>query len=510
VARKSEPLLAGLDAGTTSIKAGIYDLHGRSVAQASVPTPTYYPQPGWAFHRAEELWSSATHALRAATEQVDARRIAAVAVASMGEAGVLLDAAGEPLVDVIAWFDRRTQPQVEWLEQAIGSERLLQVTGVPLQPIFGLCKLLWLRERAPEALARAACWLNVGDYLAYRLCGERATDHSLASRTLTLDIHRLAWSDEILDAVAVRPGLLAPLVPSGTRLGRVVDAAARATGVPGTAIVAAGGHDHDCGALALGIVDPGDALNSLGTAEAIFVPLERPLAGTAAGRMGYAQGVHVAAGRYYVHGGLYTSGACVEWLRDVVGRDTPIESLIDAAAQVPPGSLGVHFVPHLWLANPPHDDPLARGAFVGLTADTKQSALFRAVLEGLAYESRLSLETLLGIPGVAPLRRLVAIGGSTRNDLFMRIKAGVLGRDVVVADVPEAVGLGAAILGGLGAGLYRDVAEARASVQVPQRSVSPAPAHVQPYEARYRQVYTRIYPALRAVHHAIAGVERDG
>ncbi|HEX2035348.1 MAG TPA: FGGY family carbohydrate kinase, partial [Chloroflexota bacterium] len=400
------PLLAGLDLGTTSIKAGVYGPDGRSLAQASVATPVAHPRPGWATHEAEAIWQCAAAVLRQATAQLkaqglDPRRVAGVAVASMGEAGVLLDAQGRPCSEVIAWYDGRTQDQAAWLEREVGRERLLAVTGLPLQPIFGLCKLRWLKEHEPQAFGRAVRWLNLGDYVAFRLCGAQATDLSLASRTLALDLRRGAWSAELLGAAGVPLGLMAPLVPSGTLLGAVTATAGAETGLPAGCRVAAGGHDHDCGALAAGVTEPGDVLDSLGTAEAIFVPLERPIADLALGRRGYAQGVHVVPGRYYVHGGIYTCGASVAWLQGVVGRtaDAELSALLAEAEAVPPGSLGAYFLPYLRLANPPHDDPLARGAFVGLTADTTRGALCRAVLEGLAYESRLSLDTLLAAPG---------------------------------------------------------------------------------------------------------------
>jgi xylulokinase len=332
----------------------------------------------------------------------------------------------------------------------------------------------------------------------------------MASRMMALDLHQLRWADDLLAEAGIPARLLAPLVPSGTRLGPVTPDAARETGLPGTAQVATGGHDHDCGALAVGVVAPGEVLDSLGTAEAIFVPLERPLPGPELARQGFSQGVHTAAGRYYVHGGIYTSGASVDWLRGILGAQSATDhaALIEEAAQVPPGSLGVHFVPHLRLANPPRDDPRARGVFAGLTTDATRGALYRAVLEGLAYESRLSLDALLAQPDVAPLRRFTAIGGSSRNRLFMGIKASVLNQIINVADVPEATSLGAAVLGGLGAGIYRDVAHALATLDLTRAAITPVADHVAGYERRYREVYARLYPALHDLHHAIDAIER--
>lgn len=508
-----EPLLAGLDAGTTSIKASVYDRYGAAVATASVPTPTVYPRPGWGQHDPEALWQAAVSVLCAVTGQVVAagyrvEQIAGIATASMGEAGVPLDAAGRPTHDMIAWFDRRTQPQVDWLERTFGKDRLFAITGLSLQPIFGLCKLLWLKEHQPEALTRATTWLNVADYFAFRLCGVPATDLSLASRMLALDLRHRIWALDLVNETGLPARLLPPVVPSGTRLGAVLPQAARDTGLSTVTLVAAGGHDHDCGALAAGVINPGDVLDSMGTAEAIFVPLEQPIDDPRLGRQGYSQGVHVVEGRYYVHGGIYTSGACVAWWRDVVSREHDLAALIAEAAAVPPGSLGACFVPHLRLANPPHDDPQARGTFVGLTTDTGRGALFRAVLEGLALESRLSLDALLSYAGVAPLRCLVAIGGGTRNSLLMGIKASVLDQTVAVTDVDEATSLGAAILGGLGAGVYRDAQDAAATLHLGRLNIEPDPAQTQVYEPLYREVYRRIYPAVREIHHLIDAQQR--
>jgi xylulokinase len=500
-------LLAGLDVGTTSIKAVVYDPSGTALARASVPTPTHYPRPGWASYDAEELWRGAVRVLREVSAALpDPREVAGIAVASVGEAIVPLDAAGQPTGEVVAWFDTRTRPQVEWLDRHLGKDAIFASSGVSLQPIFSLCKLLWLKQERPDDWARTRRCLLVADYVAWRLCGEAATDHSLASRTLMMNLHRLEWDRTTLDAAGIDPALLAPLVPGGTRLGTVAAAAARETGLPDSCVVASGGHDHVCGALAAGVTEPGQMLNSLGTAEAIFLPLPRPLTDPAAGRMGYTQGAHVVGGRPYVFAGQYTSGAAVSWVRDLLappgGSPPAWDDLLAGAAAAPAGSLGVCFLPHLRLANPPHDDPKSRGAFVGLSADVGRDALVRAVLEGLAFETRATYEPLFAYPEVAPPTETVAIGGGTRNPLLLRIKATVMGRDLHVVEAEEATALGAAILGGLGAGVYRDVAHALASVRRERRAVQPDPTTRDLYERVYREVFVRLYPAVAALSHA--------
>src|SRR5215210_6183656 len=306
--------------------------------------------------------------------------------------------------------------------------------------------------------------------------------------------------------MGVSPDLFAPLRGGGSSLGPVRPEAASATGLPESAGVAAGGHDHVCGALAVGVTQKGTMLNSLGTAEAIFLPLERPLTAPHIGHQGYTQGVHVA-GQYYVFGGQYTSGASVEWLREALGG-VDYDAMISEAEEVPAGSLGAFFLPHLRLANPPYDDPAARGAFVGLSADVGRGALFRAVLEGLAYDSRNSLEPLLSHSGLDELGAIYAIGGGAQNRLLMRIKATVSNQEITVVGIEEATSLGAAILGGIGAGVYADVPSALEELRYDESTVEPVPDEVPFYEAAFRRVYGRLYPSLRGVHHEIEDLPR--
>jgi xylulokinase len=504
----AEPILIGADVGTTNIKVVAFDRRGKALEGASSPTPTHYPRPGRAHYDPEELWDSFAATLRQVTEKLDdPGRVASIAVASMGEAAVPLDSSGEPTHDIIAWFDGRAGPQAERLGRLVGQDRLFGLTGLSLQPIFGLCKLLWLKENEPESYSRTATWLNVADYMAFRLCGVAATDYSLASRTLALDLHGLRWAGELLEEVGISPDLFAPLRGGGSFLGPVTPDAASATGMPESAGVASGGHDHVCGALAVGVTQKGTMLNSLGTAEAIFLPLERPLTDPHIGHQGYTQGAHVA-GQYYVFGGQYTSGASVEWLRETLGG-VDYDTLIAEAEEAPPGSLGAFFLPHLRLANPPYDDPAARGAFVGLSTDVGRGELFRAVLEGLAYDSRNSLEPLLDHSGIDELGAIYAIGGGAQNRLLMRIKATVLNQEITVVGVEEATSLGAAILGGIGADVYADVPSALRELSYAENPVEPDPEEVPFYDAAFRRVYGRLYPSLRGVHHEIQDLQSN-
>ncbi|MGI9332940.1 MAG: FGGY-family carbohydrate kinase [Gammaproteobacteria bacterium] len=510
-----EPLIAGIDAGTSRIRALVFEPSGKLLAEGSAPTPTARPRSGWAEHDAEALWRATVLAVREAVEGVDdARRIAGLAVASMGEAGVLLGRGGQPLAPVIAWFDSRTGAEADWLAEHIGVEALFAVNGLRLDRFFSLCKWLWLREHFPQALERADKWLHVADYLAWRLGAEPVTDYSLASRTAVLDLESLSWSRSLMNTCGLDPRILQPLVASGTRIGTVSEEAARATGLPRGCAIGAGGHDHIVGAMAAGAWRSGNLLDSLGTAEALLLASEAPVFDRDFVERGYSQGAVVVAGggqataeagtpatrSYYLVGAMTTSGACVEWFRHSLAGGAPHAELIAEAQAHAPGSGGAYFLPHMRMGAPPHAQSSAAGALFGLTPEHTRGALFRAVLEGLAYDARLVAEGMLEVSNSPAHGPVLAIGGNTRNELLMRIKASVFGRVVTIVDIPEATSLGAALLGGLAAGVFDNVSQALDSLHVRRREIAPDPQHARFYAVSFDQVYRQTPTALADLH----------
>jgi xylulokinase len=499
----TDALILGIDLGTTSTKAVAYDLHGQMVATAATPTITHYPRPLWAYFEPEELWESAAAAVRGVVEQVgNAARIESVAVASFAEAGVPVDANGHPTYNTIAWFDRRSIPQADWLLETVGEQRLFERSGLALQPIFTLCKLLWLKENEPEAWARTRGWLMADSYIAWRLGGAPASDYSQAARTLAFDLQHLEWDTDLVAQVGIDPAILSPVMPAGSAIGTVSSEGAEATGLSKGTVIGVGGHDHVCGAFAAGVTQHGAVLDSMGTAEALFVALDAPIWDPDLGRMGYTQGAHVAAGQYYGFGGLYTSGASVDWIRNITGREDR-RALAGAAAEIPPGSNGATFFPHLRLSSPPNIDPKSRGAFLGLTTDIDQAALVRAVYEGIAYEARMSVEPLVRFAGCDTLPDITVIGGSSRNEQLLRIKASVTNRPHHVLRIHEATALGGALLGGLAAGIYRNAADVKATITFDSTIIEPDPAAIDFYEDFYQNVYKQLYSTLKPLNHAI-------
>jgi xylulokinase len=504
--------LVGIDIGTQSIRALLADCLGHSIACASRPTPTLRTGPGRAEYAPDSLWSTTVAVLRELAALVPpGGEVAGIACASMGEACVLLDAAGAPLGHAVSWFDRRTEPAAAAFGQRAGADRLFRITGLPVDPTLTLCKLLWHREHDPAQFARVRHVLNLADWIAWRLCGEAATDFSLASRTFCLDMAARDWSPEVLDLAEMPAGLLPPIRPSGTRLGTVRPGILAETGLPGRPVVAVGGHDHVCGGYAAGAGRPGVLLDSMGTAEALFLTVVRPVVTEATRGLGFAQGaigLHRTGGAQgfaYLGAGLNSSGGSIEWFRSLLGdAENPVparDRLIAEAAATPVGARGTCFLPHLAYSAPPVVDVAARGAFVGLTAGTSRGAMFRAVLEGLAMEARFAVSAMTGLPGAGRPSEIRVIGGNTKNDLFLRIKANVYGRPITVIGEPEATALGAALLGGLAAGIWPGLDAAQEAIAQDRRTVEPDPACADRYAELYDGIYRKLYPALAPINH---------
>ena len=504
--------LVGIDIGTQSIRALLADAAGRTLACAGRPTPTITLGPGRAEYDPETLWTTTLAALREVAAAVPAGgEVVGIACASMGEACVLVGADGAPLGRAITWFDRRTEAVAAGFGQRAGADRLFRITGLPVDPTLTLCKLLWHREDDPAQFARVRGVFNLADWIAWRLCGEAATDLSLASRTFCLDIQARAWSAEMLDLAGLSAGLLPPIRPSGTRLGPVRAEVLAETGLRGRPVVGVGAHDHVCGGFAAGAARPGVLLDSMGTAEALYLTVARPVATGATRGLGFAQGAiglrgdEGPTGFAYLGAGMNCSGGSIEWFRSLLGDSehnlAARDRLIAEASGVAAGSQGTCFLPHLAYSTPPVVDLAARGAFVGLTAGTSRGAMFRAVLEGLAMEARFSVDAMSALPGAGVPTEIRAIGGNTKNPLFLRIKASVFGRPLTVIAEPEATALGAALLGGLAAGVWPDLATALGAIVQERRIVEPDPDWTDRYDGLYEGIYRKLYPALASISH---------
>ena len=502
------PVLLGVDVGTQSIRALAFAATGEHLATASRPTPSRPWGEGGADYDPDELFATVETCL---CEIVNAlpqgAPVVGLAVASVGETAVLVGADGRAAAPALAWFDRRTEQAAQAIEKRIGGERLFEITGHRLDPTLGLCKLWWMREHWPEAFARARRVLNVADWIAFRLTGVASTDFTLASRTLALDIKARQWSAEILGALGFDPRLFAPLKTNGAALGPVRSDLSAALGFAKPPIVGVGGHDHLCGLFAAGAARPGALLDSMGTAEAILRATERPLIDPRVDGQGFIQGATGAGrGLFYLGGAIYSSGGAVEWLRGLYGG-VARETLIAEARAEPPGSGGAVFLPHLAYAGAPEPDMQARGAFIGLSGRSTRASLYRASLEGLSLQVRRMSEAIAALPGIGPPREIRIIGGSSRNSLFLSIKASVLGAPILVMDEAESTALGAALLGGVAAGVWRDLDAAAAGLERRFRIVEPEPAWIDTYAELYEKVFRNLQASIKPANNQIAILE---
>jgi xylulokinase len=472
--------LVGLDVGTTGVKAVAIDPDGSVLATAEHGYALSTPRPGWSEQDPEDWW----HASEAALAEVSAgREVSGIGLSGQMHGLVVLDGEDRVLRPAILWNDQRTGAECVEIEERIGLERLIGLTGNRALPGFTAPKLLWLRAHEPETFARVRRICLPKDYVRLRLTGAWAIDVADASGTLLLDVAGRGWSEAVLDALEIPPAWLPPVLESPVASGQTRD------GVP----VAAGAGDCAAAALGVGVARPGPASIVLGTSGVVFAALP-------AYRPDELARVHVfchaVPGAWHAMGVMLSAAGSLQWLHDVVAPGVPFDGLLDEAARWEPGAEGLLFLPYLQGERTPHADPDARGAFTGLQLRHDRGALVRAVLEGVAFGLRDSLDLLRAL-GVDVTSARVS-GGGARSELWLRICASVLGVPIERMVVEEGSAFGAALLGGVASGVFSDVEDAVSRTVRTLDTVEPEAGWIAAY-AEHHARYTRLYPALRAL-----------
>ncbi len=507
--------LVGIDLGSTSLKAVIYDTDGNAVAGGARPTERFNPDPDhpdWTVWQPQQIWNGTAEALREAVGQIDdPSYIKAVAVTGMGMDGVPIAEDGTWLYPFISWLDPRTQPQLQWWLDNIGAEKTFSIGGNPVWAINAALRIRWMAENEPEILARTATWLLIEDFLNFMLCRRRATDYSMASCMMLFDQKTLDWSDELLGLAGIDRRLMPDAHPSTTVLGEVTADAAEATGLPAGTPVVLGGHDHLCGNLPVGAFRPGVVLDVTGTWEIVSATKPEPVLTPQLRQTGLTVQAHVARGRWAAWAST-PAGECLEWFRKEYGLaeshraetegGTDWDYLIGAAKEAPPGAGGLLFLPHLSGSTSPVVDPKSRGAFVGLRSMTTKAEMIRAIFEGLDYQFLDILRAVEGGLGLTA-ERIIAVGGATRNTFWMQNKADVSGVPVEAPQIEEATPLGAAMLAGIGVGIYNDELHAFEKVRRPGPVYEPNASLAETYAERF-EVYRQVYPSLKQISASLA------
>jgi xylulokinase len=488
--------LLGLDVGTTGARCVALDEGGKLVAEATAEYPVYSPYPGWSEQRPEDWWQASCKVIAQVAAKVG-RDIAAIGLTGQMHGAVFLDKGDEVIRPALLWNDQRTAAQAEAITERVGASRLTEIAGNPALTGFQAPKILWLRDEEPRAYERVASVLLPKDYIRLRLTGERATDASDASGTLLLDLKERTWSGEILDALEIPVGWLPRVFEGPDRTGQVRQDISNELGLQHQLPVAAGGGDNAAAAVGNGIIRDGLASCSIGTSGVLFAHSDT-LAPDPSGRLHAF--CHSVPDRYHLMGVTLSAGGALRWWRDLVGK-ADYEELSELASQAPPGAEGLLFLPYLTGERTPHLDPGARGAFFGLTSRHNVSHLTRAVMEGVAFSLRDSLEIMVAL-GTNPTQ-IRATGGGARSPLWRQLLADVFGRPIVRTLAVEGPASGAALLAGVTAGVFENVEDACAGISLRPDICEPETSRTRLYDDYYA-AYRELYPATASTMHALA------
>jgi xylulokinase len=476
------------------------DERGNLVAEATADYAIQSPHPGWSEQQPDDWWQASCEVIAQVAGKVGPD-IGAIGLTGQMHGAVFLDKRDEVIRPALLWNDQRTAAQAKAITERVGARRLTEIAGNPSLTGFQAPKILWLREEEPGSYERLASVLLPKDYIRLRLTGERATDASDASGTLLLDLKERTWSAEILDALEIPVSWLPRVFEGPERTGSVRQNISSELGLPHHLPVAAGGGDNAAAAVGNGIIREGLASCSIGTSGVLFAHSDT-LARDPSGRLHAF--CHSVPDRYHLMGVTLSAGGALRWWRDLVSKGD-YEELSQIASEAPPGAEGLLFLPYLTGERTPHLDPGARGAFFGLTSRHNLGHLTRAVMEGVAFSLRDSLEIMLAL-GTNPTQ-IRATGGGARSPLWRQLLADVFGRPIVRTMAEEGPASGAALLAGVTAGVFENVEEACAGVGLRPDVCEPEAGRARLYNDYYA-AYRELYPATAATMHKLAGLVR--
>lgn len=504
--------LIGVDLGTSGTKTVLFDVDGNVMASKTIEYPLYQPQNGWAEQEPMDWWNATAATTKAVIEEsgVDPADIKGVGLSGQMHGLVMLDKDGNVLRRSIIWCDQRTAKECEEITQRVGAERLIEITANPALTGFTASKILWVRNHEPELYARCAHILLPKDYVRYMLTGEFATEVSDASGMQLLDIPNRCWSDEVLEKLEIDKSLLAKVYESPEVTGVITAEAAALTGLKEGTPVVGGAGDNAAAAVGTGVVEDGKAFVTIGTSGVVFAHTS-DISIDPKGR------VHTfccaVPGCWHVMGVTQGAGLSLKWFRDNfcmsemetakgMGKD-PYFLMDQQAARVPVGSNKLLYLPYLMGERTPHLDPDCRGVFFGLSAIHTRFDMLRAVMEGVTFSQRDSVEVLREM-GVT-LHEMLACGGGGSSPLWRQMLADTFACDVKTVVSKEGPALGVAILAGVGAGIYPSVEEGCRRVIRTNPPQSPIKENIPEYEKFY-QMYRSLYLALKDSYQKLAAL----
>ena len=481
----------GIDTSTTSSKALLIDNRGSVVAVASSPHTLQTPRLLWSEQDPHQWWEAVSASIDSVLKKarIEGDGVAAIGLTGQMHGLVLLDDAGNVLRPAILWNDQRTQAQCDEIHRRVGKNKFIQITGNVALTGFTAPKILWVQENEPEVYAKVRHVLLPKDYIRYKLTDEFALD---GAGTVLFDLKSRNWSLEILEKLRIDPNWMPPTFEGPEFTGHVTPVAAAATGLKAGTPVAAGGGDQAAGAVGVGAVNVGVVALTVGTSGVVFAPTDSPLIEPQGRLHAFC---HAVPGMWHFMGVMLSAAGSLQWYHDTLAPTMAFDDLLKEADPISAGSEGLQFLPYLSGERTPYPDPLARGAFIGLTLRHGRGHMTRAVLEGVSFGLKDSF-TLIQNAGLGEIKQVRASGGGMKSLLWQQILASVLEAEIVTVNTTEGGAFGAALLAGVGAGAWSDVPGACKEAIKITGSIKPDPAQAEVYRKTY-QLYRELYPALK-------------
>lgn len=497
-----KPYLLGIDIGTSACKAAIFDRSGEVIASASEEYPVDYPHPGWAEQDPQDWWRAVCTAIRRmAADGVDLSEIAGIGIDGQSWSAIPVDQAGNVLAKTPIWMDTRAQDICDEYNERVGAAQIFQTAGNSLQPSYTTAKILWYRRNLPEVYRRTYKILQSNSYIAFRLTGNMTQDISQGYGLHCFNMRTGTWDEKLCEALEIPGSLLPDIFPSHAVIGTVSSQAAKESGLTAGTPVAAGGLDAACGTLGAGVVHPGETQEQGGQAGGMSICIDTYQADPR-----LILGYHVVPGRWLLQGGTTGGGGVMRWLEREFGayereaglsrQKSSLELFNEAAEAVSPGCDGMIFLPYMSGERSPIWDPDAKGVYYGMDFGKTKGHFIRAAMEGVAYSLHHNLEIAREAGAEAEVLR--AMGGSANSLLWTQIKSDITGKPIVVPSSDTATTLGAAILAGVGVGMYGSFEEAVELTVKEKRRHEPNPEHRETYERNY-QIYLELYEQLKGM-----------
>jgi xylulokinase len=491
--------LLGIDLGTSSVKAVVINEGGELLTTGSREYPIHAPRTGWAEQQPDEWWDAVVPAVREAASHTNGT-ICAVGLSGQMHGTVLVQENGIPLGPAIIWADQRSAEEVEELKARVGRNELGRIAGTAPATGFMGPTLLWLRRHDPERLEKAAYCMLPKDYIRLKLTGRFATEASDASSTALFDVRQRDWSPEIITTLGLPLEMFPEVVEPAQIVGRLRKKQAEELSLPAGIPVVAGCADQVAQAVGNGLLEAGRGSVTVGSGGQILIPISAPVENP---ELNLHIFCHAPKNMWYVMGAILCAGLSMRWFRDLLAlTDYPdaYEQLSTLAGGIEPCSDGLIFIPYLAGERSPLMDPKARGCFIGLTMRHTRAHLARAIMEGVAFALRQVMDTMTALQ--VPVHRLVAAGNGLESTVWRQIVSDILNKPLGVSVQTEQAGRGAALLAGIGAGLYGGYREINELSPSASEATEPDQSHHERYETQYRHFCT-VYPALKSLFHSL-------